>query len=219
MENQSGLKALTFHRQYLLSETTEMVWKINRLFPISGLSFPIFICTARANQTMWPLLQIRCDKMLIQAWRGGIFLLLEGDVCVPALLTVQVRNFKDKWKKSKNVASCVQTRFILYMLGFSLITMHLGDQSHCVVGFRAAVNSYGAWMNDSKPEQGPNLSRQTVGGMSHAGCRNCILPSVNHFLNHSVWCVLLQLPTEIVTACHLLLWILASNKHERSRVK
>lgn len=83
MENQSGLKALTFHRQYLLSETTEMVWKINRLFPISGLSFPIFICTARANQTMWPLLQIRCDKMLIQAWRGGIFLLLEGDVCVP----------------------------------------------------------------------------------------------------------------------------------------
>lgn len=73
MENQSGLKALTFHRRYLLSETTEMVWKINRLFPISGLSFPIFICTARANQTMWPLLQICCDKMLIQAWRGGIF--------------------------------------------------------------------------------------------------------------------------------------------------
>lgn len=146
MENQSGLKALTFHRRYLLSETTEMVWKINRLFPISGLSFPIFICTARANQTMWPLLQICCDKMLIQAWRGGIFLLLEGDVCV--------QNVCKNVQFLKNVASCVQTRFILYMLGFSLITMHLGDQSHCIVGFRAAVSSYGAWMNDSKPEQG-----------------------------------------------------------------
>lgn len=160
MENQSGLKALTFHRQYLLSETTEMVWKINRLFPISGLSFPIFICTARANQTMWPLLQIRCDKMLIQAWRGGDFFVAGGRrVCAPRCLQYKFETLKINEKKSKNVASCVQTRFILYMLGFSLITMHLGDQSHCVVGFRAAVSSYGAWMNDSKPEQGPNLSR------------------------------------------------------------
>lgn len=155
MENQSGLKALTFHRQYLLSETTEMVWKINFWAFFSHI---YLYCKGQPDYVTATADSLRQDAD--SSLKGGGFFCCWRETCVcPALLTVQVRNFKDKWKKSKNVASCVQTRFILYMLGFSLITMHLGDQSHCVVGFRAAVSSYGAWMNDSKPEQGPNLSR------------------------------------------------------------
>lgn len=83
--------------------------------------------------------------------KGGNFFVAGGRrVCAPRCLQYKFETLKINEKKSKNVlflknvASCVQTRFILYMLGFSLITMHLGDQSHCVVGFRAAVSSYGA---------------------------------------------------------------------------
>lgn len=101
MENQSGLKPLTFQRGYLLSETTEMVWKINGLFLNSGLSFPIFICTARASETMWPLLQICCDKMLIQARGEGIFLLEGGVVGAPHAAYEFSRTSKINGRKKK----------------------------------------------------------------------------------------------------------------------
>lgn len=98
--------------------------------------------TATAN-----LLRQDADSSL----KGGNFFVAGGRrVCALCCLRYKYETLKINGKKSKNVpflknvASCVQTRFILYMLGFSLITMHLGDKSHCTVGFRAAVSSYGA---------------------------------------------------------------------------
>lgn len=41
----------------------------------------------------------------------------------------------------RHVASCIQTRLVLSMHGFPVITMHLGDQSHCTAGFTEAVSS------------------------------------------------------------------------------
>lgn len=49
----------------------------------------------------------------------------------------------------RHVASCVQTRLVLSMHGFPVITMHLGDQNHCVAGFTEAVSSYRACMNET----------------------------------------------------------------------
>lgn len=97
MENQSGLKALTFHRQYLLSETTEMVWKINFWAFFSHI---YLYCKGQPDYVTATADSLRQDAD--SSLKGGNFFVAGGRrVCAPRCLQYKFETLKINEKKVK----------------------------------------------------------------------------------------------------------------------
>lgn len=173
---------------------------------------------------MWPLLQICSDNMLIQALQR------ERERCVGLRWVLWCsswthQDFRDKWKNINQkginmqsvrlLSSRTQTRLVLPMHGFPLITLHLGDQSHCIAGFREAVSSCMTETNTAKAlvqAKQINCQRDVMSWMWKL-LRLHFFSSEPHFENSSLVCHV-TIDHISVTACHLFLFILPGNKHE-----